>query len=484
MRSARTPADSRSPLISVIMPTFNRADFIRQAVESVLSQEYPALELIVVDDGSTDSTAEILRAFKPPKVRYLHQENQGPAAARNAGFKEARGGLVAFLDSDDFYLPDKLAAQARMLKANAGLGAVHSGWQTVDERGIILQAVEPWKDAPILDLKTWLMWKPVFLGGILIRADWLRRAGPFNPKLFQTDDVEMMFRLAAAGCRMAWLKQPTVCYRLHSTNITRDGARQAGDLMAAIDSFFSLDTLPGRIRGLERGVRFYTLLWLAFDLWRKDNVAEMADCLRRTIPLSVQTGVPIAITWHSHLIRRAMENGIAAEKQADLAEILCRIPLPGDPDPDLIRRTLHWLYVLWWAYPRGEQPEPATLVRFLAGLTPREIVKALQTAIVAAPQVNPLESISHLWNDLLQVRLVPPANRHEVTTLYLTVLSQSVFSRQWRPAAMALFAAVRAGATIRALPAWGRFLRAAFLYLLSPGSRKPNTIAEIKTHRL
>jgi glycosyltransferase involved in cell wall biosynthesis len=481
VRSIPSPAP---PLISVIMPAYNRADYIRQAVESVLSQEGPPFELIVVDDGSTDSTPDIVRGYPFESVRLLRQENQGPGAARNAGLKIARGELIAFLDSDDYYLPGKLAAQAGLLQTDRHLGAVHSGWQIVDGRGNPLQTVEPWKDAPVLNLKTWLMWKPVFLGGIMIRADWLRRAGPFNPRLFQTDDVEMMFRLAAAGCRMRWLKQPTVCYRQHSANITRDGRGQSADLMGAVDSFFSLDSLSARTRGLERDVRHYTLLWLAFDLWRKGDNARMAECLAKTIPLSLQSGEQTVITWHSHLIRRAMETGIAADKQRSLAEILFRIPLPDNPDPDFLRRRMDWLFELWWAYPRGERPDSAALIRLLAGLTPREIVKTLQTAIVAAPQKTTLEDITTFWDDLQRAGLVTAKSRHEITTLYLTVFAQAVFSRRWRLAAAALRFAARAGATGRALPAWGRFLRAALIYGFSPKSRKPNTIAQIKALRL
>jgi glycosyltransferase involved in cell wall biosynthesis len=485
MSHAKAPASGTPPpVISVIMPTYNRAAYIRQAIESVLSQEGPALELIVVDDGSTDATPDILKGFPAQKIRYLRQENQGPAAARNTGVAEARGELIAFLDSDDYYLPGKLAAQARLLQTDRRLGAVHSGWRIVDENGNPQREVTPWVQAPALDLKTWLMWKPVFLGGLLVRAEWLRKAGPFNPRLFQTDDVEMMFRLAAAGCRMRWLKQPTVCYRQHSANITRDGRQQSSDLMAAIDSFFALDGLSPRTRGLEKNVRYYTLLWLAFDMWRKGDDAGMTECLGKTVPLSLQAGEQTVVTWHSHLIRRAVETGMAADKQAALAGILCRIPLPDNPDPEFLQRTMRWLFELWWAYPRGERPDTAALVRLLAGLTPREIVKALQTAIVAAPQNAPLESITAFWNDLLRAGLVPAESRHEITTLYLTVLAQAVFSRRGRLAAAALPLAVRAGATWRALPAWGRFLRAALIYGFSPKSRKPNTIAQIKALQL
>ncbi len=472
------------PLVSVIMPTYNRAEFIAQAVESVLAQDYPNWELIIIDDGSTDATDAAIAKYIGPNIRCLQQDRRGPGAARNRGLAEARGSLIAFLDSDDYYLPGKLRTQAGMLAERKNLGAAHSGWRIVDEGGNLLETVEPWGNAPVLDLKTWLMWKPVFLGGIMIRTEWFRKTGPFNPALFQTDDVEMMFRMAAAGCRMSWVKRPTVCYRQHAANITRDGLRQADDLMAAVDSFFSDGKLPGKIRALERDVRQYTLLWLAFELWRKDYPAAMADYLLRTVPFTVQTGEQLAVSWHSHLIQRGLEFGIAGKKLAGLGEMLSALPLPGNPDPEHVHRTLDWLFATWWTVPRGGRPDAEKLISFQAGFTPREIVKALQTAIVATPQRESLGDIAGLWKELLRTQTVPAAGRHEVTTLYLTIFSQSVFRRKWGHAAAALLHAVRSGASVRALPAWGRFLRAGLVFLFSLGLRKRNTIADIKAHRL
>jgi glycosyltransferase involved in cell wall biosynthesis len=473
-----------APLVSVIMPTYNRAEFIAQAVESVLAQDYPHRELIIVDDGSTDETKATLAPYRDGPVRLLQQDRQGPGAARNRGLAEARGQLIAFLDSDDFYLPGKLSAQAGILAARKALGAVHSGWRMVDEKGVAVQDVQPWKDAPVLDVKTWLMWKPVFLGGIMIRADWLRKTGGFNPRLYQTDDVELMFRLAAAGCRMAWHRHPTVCYRRHTANITRDGSRQADDLMAAVDSFFASENLSPEIRRLERDVRHYTLLWLAFDLWRKGDLKAMAEHLLRTVPFSAHTGVQLAVSWHSHMIHRGQAFGIGEEQLAGLGGVLSTMPIPGNPAPASVRRILDALYAVWWAEERSRRPDAGSLARILDGYTPREIVKMLQAAIIAVPQRDTLDDVIRLWSDLVRSGVVPASARHEVTTLYLTVFSQSVFRRKGRRAARALAAALRSGAAVRALPAWGRFLRAALIYCFSQKSRKKNTMADVKAGRI
>jgi glycosyltransferase involved in cell wall biosynthesis len=98
------------PLVSVIMPAYNTARYIREAIDSVLDQDYPSKELIVIDDGSTDGTLEVLRSYGD-RITLIEQRNQGSAVARNAGLAAARGECIAFLDSDDIWLPGKLRLQ-------------------------------------------------------------------------------------------------------------------------------------------------------------------------------------------------------------------------------------------------------------------------------------------------------------------------------------------------------------------------------------
>ncbi|MDZ7362471.1 MAG: glycosyltransferase [candidate division KSB1 bacterium] len=106
-----------APLVSVIIPTFNRADFLREAIDSVLAQTEKDFELIVVDDGSTDHTKEMLAAYGEP-IHYLFQPNAGASAARNRGIRRARGRFIAFLDSDDLWQPKKLSRQIEWMAAH------------------------------------------------------------------------------------------------------------------------------------------------------------------------------------------------------------------------------------------------------------------------------------------------------------------------------------------------------------------------------
>lgn len=115
------------PLVSVIMPCYNNASYVGAALESVLSQDYPNFEVIVVDDGSTDNSVAVLEQFGD-RITVIQQPNQGPAAARNNGLKAASGKYVAFNDSDDFWLPGKLSAQITYLEQNPDIGLCYCDW--------------------------------------------------------------------------------------------------------------------------------------------------------------------------------------------------------------------------------------------------------------------------------------------------------------------------------------------------------------------
>lgn len=114
-----------TPLVSVIIPTYNRARFLPNAIDSVLNQTYPSIEILVIDDGSTDNTSEALKPYND-KIRYLSAEHRGTAHARNLGMQQASGKYIAFLDSDDIYLPFKIALQVEFIESHPKIGMVCS----------------------------------------------------------------------------------------------------------------------------------------------------------------------------------------------------------------------------------------------------------------------------------------------------------------------------------------------------------------------
>jgi glycosyltransferase involved in cell wall biosynthesis len=199
-----------NPLVTVIVAVHNGQRFLRPALESLYAQDYEPFEVVLIDDGSTDGSAEIARSFAG--IRYVHQENQGQAAARNTGLSLARGELLAYLDDDDLIPPHKLHRQAGYLVANAEVGCV------LGRQEIML---EPGVDPP-----EWLKRDIVFgdLDGIplvsaMIRTEVLRNIGGFDPSYRFAEDRDLFVRLRAHGVRIEVIPEVLLFRRFHGENV-------------------------------------------------------------------------------------------------------------------------------------------------------------------------------------------------------------------------------------------------------------------------
>lgn len=267
--------------VSIIIPAYNGERFIAEAINGVLTQTYENYEVIVVDDGSTDKTSDVVNQYSD-RVKYLSQTNQGVAASRNFGFRASVGEYIAFLDQDDVFFPHKLNSQVTLLEQNSSLGMVNSGWEIVNQQGEFQSAVQPWQKIPELNLANLIIWKPVFLGAMLFRRSWLEQSSGFNPVLEQTPDVDLVLRLAALGCTAAWVKQTTVKYRQHEENASNNTLLQAQELEQTVTSFFAQSDLSPNIKVLEKESHYQTLIWSAWRLHQTGYLEEMQDYLYKS----------------------------------------------------------------------------------------------------------------------------------------------------------------------------------------------------------
>ncbi|MBI4355948.1 MAG: glycosyltransferase [Candidatus Omnitrophica bacterium] len=211
-----------TPKVSVVVPTYNRAHLIPEALESIWAQTYRDLEVIVVDDGSTDDTREILRPWWP-RLRYIYQPNQGCAAARNRGISLARGTYVAFLDSDDRWLPDKLAQQVAWLEAHSKAGLVYSRlWRYVLGRDAEREICPRELPATFLDVLRGSGFIPT--STVMVRRRCLEAVGLFDVSLPVAEDWDLWLRIARRY-PIAALPAVLAEHREHATNITKDLAK-------------------------------------------------------------------------------------------------------------------------------------------------------------------------------------------------------------------------------------------------------------------
>jgi glycosyltransferase involved in cell wall biosynthesis len=200
------------PLISVVIPTRNRAHYLGEAIESVLTQSYRHLDIIVVDDGSTDHTTDIVAGFGD-RVRFLQQDNRGTGAARNAGISQAAGEFLAFLDDDDIWNEEKLVRQMRVFEAAPGTDAVY---------GHMEQFVSPELNdehrARFRHLAGQVIPSPIS-PAMLIRRASFDRVGLFDESLPIGLEMDWYARLCEAGLKTVMLDAVVYRRRLHGSNI-------------------------------------------------------------------------------------------------------------------------------------------------------------------------------------------------------------------------------------------------------------------------
>ena len=204
-----------NPAVSVVLPTYNRAPLLGRSIRSVLGQSYEDFELVVVDDGSTDGTAEVVAAFGDPRVRYVALgRNAGAGAARNVGIRLARGKFLAFQDSDDEWLPSKLAKQMEAFgRGPAGLGVVYSDMQRILRDGTATYFAAPSVLSGRLVSPAAWFYQVCNLGvqSTVIRREYLDEVKHFNEDLPALEDLEMFIRLSRR-CAFQRLREPLVKY--------------------------------------------------------------------------------------------------------------------------------------------------------------------------------------------------------------------------------------------------------------------------------
>lgn len=185
-----------SPLVSIVIPVYNGANYVREAIDSALAQTYPNIEVLVVNDGSTDDgkTDGIARSYGE-KIRYFCKENGGVASALNHGLREMKGGYFAWLSHDDVFLPRKIALQIEFLQKNNACGACYTDYVQVGANGEILRNIR----TPGLPRKQALksLFGRQYINGstVMIKKECFDRVGMFNEQLRYTQDMEMWFRL-------------------------------------------------------------------------------------------------------------------------------------------------------------------------------------------------------------------------------------------------------------------------------------------------
>lgn len=226
MRPARL-TESAALRVSCVVPVFNGSRYLAETLESLFSQTHPPFEVIVVDDGSTDETGAVARAFGQ-RIRYIHQDNAGPAAARNRGVELARGELVAFQDADDLWHPEKLSRQTARFAARPelDLSLVHIRNFWVDE---LAEEARRFADHPLSRPR------PGYIASaIMARRRLFTRIGLLDPTKHHKDIAVWLIQALQAGAFVETLPDVLVHRRIHESNLSRARGSADGEELLAI----------------------------------------------------------------------------------------------------------------------------------------------------------------------------------------------------------------------------------------------------------
>ena len=233
---------SSTRTISVIIPTYNYGRFLSEAITSALQQTYEPGEIIVVDDGSTDETAEVTESFGE-RVKYLRQDKAGVCAARNLGVASTTGDYIAFLDADDIWEPTKLEKQMRKFEADAEVGLVHCGMREFDSTtGETLQFHLEGDEGWVAQMHL-LFEKPVINASgssIMVTRAAFDRVKGFDTRLRNGEDWEFCYRVAKEF-KVGYVQEPLVQYRNHGVNATKNISEMERSSLIAWKKIFETD---------------------------------------------------------------------------------------------------------------------------------------------------------------------------------------------------------------------------------------------------
>ncbi len=232
MSEKMSTEESIKGLVSAIIPTYNYGKYVSEAIDSILEQSYKSIEIIVIDDGSVDNTAEVLKSYSD-KIHYFHQENSGLSAARNTGIKLAKGEFIAFLDADDKWKADKIKHQVEL--------AYQTGYPV-----ILCTMNEADQNYNYVNFDNCFFHPSALGSNALIRHDQLLEVGGFDEELKSVEDREMMLRLTRDGSKAGLLHGSYSFIRVHDENMSNHPRGMEDNFKLTLNKVFSWDEMNGK----------------------------------------------------------------------------------------------------------------------------------------------------------------------------------------------------------------------------------------------
>ena len=325
-----------NPLVSVVVPSYRQAEFVGDAIRSVLDQTYSRFELVVVDDASPDDTADVVAGFSDPRITVVaHEENRGLSASRNSGIAASTGDIVALLDADDMFHRDKLRLHVAFLGAHPEIGVSYNARFEMNHSAATVR--ELWRPPVSVGLGELMLGFPFGPSDMVIRREWFARAGLFDPAVGSAEDTDLPCRFALAGCRFAGVDRALNYRRYHAGRPRRNLRGRLEDVTRVLDAVTADPRCPAEVAAL-RGVAVKTHLMAVMSVALIQGEADLGrQFVRDLIRLdpSVLEGEPCELL--DYLVQECI-----ADDSLDHAEVLTRVLAQLPPEAAALAARHSW----------------------------------------------------------------------------------------------------------------------------------------------
>jgi len=273
-----------SPLVSVVIPAYNQAEFLVETIQSVLNQTYQNFEIIVVNDLSTDNTNEVMEKFTDPRIKYIvHEKNLRLPATRNTGMRASQGDIIALLDADDLFTPDKLQAHVDFLQAHPEIGVSYNARFELNHSSNTIR--ELWRPPLTVGLMDLALGFPFSPSDTVIRREWAFKVDLFNPEMGSAEDTDFPCRLALAGCKFAGIDRALNYRRYHAGRGRKNLEGRLSDVERVLAAVLADPRCTADVRAMgSRAIKHHMMVIVSLSLMQNETIIAQ-KYLRKLVEL-------------------------------------------------------------------------------------------------------------------------------------------------------------------------------------------------------
>lgn len=296
------------PLVSVVIPAYNQANYLGAAIDSVMRQSYPNWELLVVNDASPDHTSAVVEGYDDPRIKLIvHEVNQGLPAARNSGMRASNGAIIALLDADDLFHEEKLQAHVEFLAANPYVDVSYNARYEISADNDVLSI---WRPATVATFPDMVMGFPFAPSDMVLRREWAFRVDLFDESFVSmSEDLDINCRLALVGCRFAGIDRPLNYRRYYGNRAIRNVPNRVEGAERALNTLFDNPECPKEIVALRDAAFANLYLVWSYEAFIAELTTLGQTMLGKAFTLNPALLADQGARFHEFLIDRATQDG-------------------------------------------------------------------------------------------------------------------------------------------------------------------------------